>query len=883
MKLPNSMVARVWGPFLLMAALLIWLVGLYTPAQQKKSLNAFQGAELQLISDAVAQSIELAGANNDFGSAQRYFELLRKRENIEFSAIQYAGDTLIVSNPVGISYAHVLGLEKHPLFVQTPFEAGAFQGRIFIKGSDVFVETELNKLNSPLYAGLMVMVIAVIILFLFLQFQVSSPLKQVLRTADNIRSGDLESPIHSDTRIHEIRSLNLALERLRKGLFEQRKTNKNLTSGMEREIQSRTQDLTKILDELQDSQNLFKSVIESALDAMIIADGESIIVEWNRKAEIIFGWTREEALGQRLSDLIIPHQYRNAHNTGMSHYHATGHGPVMNKAFEIQGLRKSGEVFDIELYITQVQIDNQIVFSSFIRDITIPKQLAEDLERERKLNTSLLNGLPMMVSLKDADLRFTFINDDACKVLGKGRDELIGKQEKEVFTTEWVQESIALDRAGYEGQNVPNVERTFTVEGKEENYLIGRHKFSIGEENITSYLLTYGFNVSQLKTIQSELEEALQAKDEFLATISHEIRTPLHSIIVLAELLNNENRIDDHEEFTANIRSSSRHLLELVNDLLDFAKAEAGKLSLAPEPVELQAYIDSINRIDQDQRKEEVHFFKTSQGCENIAVLADPTRLNQVLSNLLSNAFKFTDQGKVTLNIDATREKEHVLLQIKVTDTGIGIPKNQQGQILEAFQQAHTGIARQFGGTGLGLGIVVRILELMNSELHIESEPGIGSCFHFSLRLPLHQSLQNEDAGEDNAKETSLQGLRLLYVEDIVPNQLVMRAMSKPWDIELTIASTGQEAIELARTQTFDLIFMDIQMPVMDGIEAFQIIQELEGDCPPVHAFTAHTGKSDLDKYQNLGFKSVLTKPMAPKELKSTLKRHIDEQDRGRI
>jgi CheY-like chemotaxis protein len=110
-----------------------------------------------------------------------------------------------------------------------------------------------------------------------------------------------------------------------------------------------------------------------------------------------------------------------------------------------------------------------------------------------------------------------------------------------------------------------------------------------------------------------------------------------------------------------------------------------------------------------------------------------------------------------------------------------------------------------------------------------------------------------------------------------------MRAMSKTWDIELTIASSGQEAIELARTQTFDLIFMDIQMPVMDGIEAFQIIQELEGDCPPVHAFTAHTGKSDLDKYQNLGFKSVLTKPMAPKELKSTLKRHIDEQDRGRI
>ena len=879
MKLLNSMVTRVWGPFLVMTGLLIWLVGYHTPDQQKQSLDAFQGEELQLISDAIAQSIEIASANNDLISAQRYFALLQKRENIEFSALQYEGDTTVISNPPGISYSYISALDNHPLFVRTQFQAGPFRGQILIKGSDAFVQAELNKLNAPLYAGLIVLIIAVIVLFLFLQFQVSLPLKQIRRTADIIRKGNLENTISSDTNVFEIRSLNLALERLRTGLLEQRQTNHSLTQGMEQEIQSRTQDLTKTLDNLRDSQNLFKSVIESALDAMILADGDSKILEWNRKAEIIFGWTRQEAIGQRLSDLIIPHKHRHAHDTGMSHYHATGHGPVMDKTIEIQGLRKSGEVFDIELYITQVKIDNQVVFSSFIRDITAPKQLSSDLERERNLNTGLLNGLPMMVSLKDENLRFTFINDYACTVLGKERGVLIGKQEKEVFDTDWVEDSIALDRAGYEGRHVPNVERTFPVNDKPEKFLIGRYKFTLGDPNNTPYLLTYGFNISQLKSIQSELEEALQAKDEFLATISHEIRTPLHSIIVLAELLNNANRVEDHPEFSSNIRSSSRHLLDLVNDLLDFAKADAGKLSLAPEPLDLTVFLDSIIRMDQKHRKDAVEFIKTSKGLDNLSVLADQTRLNQVVSNLLSNAFKFTQSGTVELKLEAKESGNHIELLCKVTDTGIGIPKAQQGQILEAFEQAHTGIARRFGGTGLGLGIVVRILDLMGSQLHIESEPGSGSCFYFTLRLPLLKNTQRPASLTDPVDGPSLKGLRLLYVEDMVPNQMVMRAMCKPWDLDLTIVNSGREAIDIVKTQEFDLVFMDIQMPIMDGIEAFRHIQALDKKCPPVHAFTAHTSTADQKKYQTLGFESVLTKPMTPQELESTLKKHIHEHD----
>ena len=232
-----------------------------------------------------------------------------------------------------------------------------------------------------------------------------------------------------------MRALNLALERLRKDLSVQgtRETNV-LTRDMEDEIARQTKDLRKTLNELQDSRNLFGSVIQSALDATVLADGQSRIVEWNRKAEQIFGWTRDEVIGKPLGEIIIPHVHRNAHAEGMDHYHATGHGPVLDKVFETQALRKNGELFDIEIFITHVEIESEAIFSSFIRDITESKRMAADIEKQRSLYESLLDGLPLMVSLKNEDLQFTFVNDEASRVLGIDKKALLGKRRKETFS-----------------------------------------------------------------------------------------------------------------------------------------------------------------------------------------------------------------------------------------------------------------------------------------------------------------------------------------------------------------------------------------------------------------------------------------------------------------
>ena len=377
----------------------------------------------------------------------------------------------------------------------------------------------------------------------------------------------------------------------------------------------------------------------------------------------------------------------------------------------------------------------------------------------------------------------------------------------------------------------------------------------------------------------SHQQEALKAKDEFLATVSHEIRTPLHSIIVLAELLNDPQRIDESAEFNANILSSSRHLLNLVNDILDFSKADAQRLELSPKTLNMLDFLNQVVRVDTESRSNKVSFSKDFNGCDGVFVQADETRLNQIVQNLLSNAFKFTEEGEVTLKASGEKQGNEFVMHWSVQDTGIGISKEDQRKVLQAFQQVHTGITRKFGGTGLGLGIVVKLLQLMGSELLLDSETGRGTTFSFTLRLPLVQSGLPDEGADTHSP--FIGNLKILYVEDLMPNQMVMKAMCKPLDVDLTIVSSGKEAIHACSHADFDMILMDIQMPEMDGYETLTALQELERfeqSRPMSYAFTAHGGIEQLDKFKKAGFDGVLTKPLTPQQLQSILAKYPNHE-----
>lgn len=379
-----------------------------------------------------------------------------------------------------------------------------------------------------------------------------------------------------------------------------------------------------------------------------------------------------------------------------------------------------------------------------------------------------------------------------------------------------------------------------------------------------------------------QLEEAVRAKDEFLSTMSHEIRTPLHSLIATGDMLRNGENHGSQEELLRSLSTSSKQLLALINDILDFSKISAGKLDLHLEPISLRAFFEEVSAPFEVSLKPEVEFVRSwPETMASHVVDMDAMRLSQVLHNLLSNAFKFTEKGEVVLGIRCKEvEKEglpYVGLEVHVVDTGVGIAEENVEAILTAFTQENSSISRKFGGTGLGLSIVNRLLQMMGSELEVQSTLGQGSMFGFYIELPVSQMTPSDPSEAAVAEVANLSDLRLLYVEDMEPNRFVMQAMVRPWEVKLTLAESGHRALECIREQEFDLVLMDIQMPEMDGVETLHQIQIMhKGNwSTPVVAFTAHAQDRDVQRYKSQGFADVLTKPAGPDVLKALLHQFV--------
>lgn len=511
------------------------------------------------------------------------------------------------------------------------------------------------------------------------------------------------------------------------------------------------------------NQILLSSVIASSLDGMITLNEAGKIINWNRAAEEIFGYNREEVLGRTLTELIIPPDQAAAHKYGFERFLKTRESNIMNRRLELNAMRKNGEIFPVELAITVAEHKDGLYFNGFIRDIS---------ERREKEN------------------------------------ELIQTR------------------------------------------------------------------------LQAEL--AAKAKTDFLSVMSHEIRTPLHAIIGFSHLLLENRPRADQLEFLNMLKFNGESLLHIINDILDFNKLESGKLELDNEEFNLKDLLDNIYKTFLPKAKEkniQLQLLYDPRLPNNVK--ADPGRLSQVLNNLVSNAIKFTHKGSVKISVMLEGEDNgDWLVEFAVIDTGIGIAYDKQQKIFDLFTQADSNTTRKYGGTGLGLSIAKKLLQLMKSEIKLQSDTWNGSKFYFTVRLQRSGSVVAEDyAGEPSTdyghyNRHAFAGKKILLAEDNVINVMVAQQFVLDWGGTVVVANNGIEAVDLFTTDTFDLVLMDLQMPLMDGFTSSREIRK-HNTTVPIVALTASPIDDVLGNIMSSGMNDYISKPFVPEMLYSKLSKYL--------
>jgi PAS domain S-box-containing protein len=396
----------------------------------------------------------------------------------------------------------------------------------------------------------------------------------------------------------------------------------------------------------------------------------------------------------------------------------------------------------------------------------------------------------------------------------------------------------------------------------------------------------------EMHKAQLAAEALAESKAEFLANMSHEIRTPMNAIIGFTELALDDNLNDDVRNFLEKIHISSKSLLQILNDILDFSKAEAGKLEIVPSAFNLKKLLDDLhNLFSLSADNKRLNLLFDMDALIPISLIGDALRVQQILANLIGNAIKFTTSGNVKLELSLLEtENTRIKIRFKISDTGIGISKDAQEKLFQPFMQADSSTTRRFGGTGLGLSISQKLLQLMNSEFHLDSQLGKGSVFYFDLwfesdknLLSSSKKLQNENAGTEtlstklNRFGEKLKDVKILLAEDDVINQEVVSRFLKLSGVDLDTANDGFEVLEKLKKREYDLILMDVNMPNLDGIETTkQIREQAKYQTLPIVALTAGVTLDEQANCRKCGMNDFVKKPINPEELVGVLCRYID-------
>ena len=636
------------------------------------------------------------------------------------------------------------------------------------------------------------------------------------------------------------------------------------------------------------SEVRLRAIVDTAVDGIVVINERGIIESVNPAVTKIFGYAPEQLIGHNVN-LLMPDPYHSEHDQYLRNYLASGLKKVIGIGREVLGRRSDGTSFPLELAVSEMLVDGSKKFTGIVRDISSRVQAEMQF---RQVVESAPNGMLMI----DPQGTITMVNKQVEAMFGYSREELLG-QPVELLIPQRFRLNHPRHRTGY--FSAP-ASRAMGV-GRE---LFGLHKdgtefpVELGLNPIDTpkgqLALASIVDISPRKKTERDLAKAAQdlewknwelseardqavragqAKTDFLATMSHEIRTPMNGVLGMTTLLLDTSLTPEQRDYLQMLRDSGESLLRIINDILDFSKIEAGKFTIEHIPFDLRLTIeDTLDILAPTAQGRQLELVGLIDAQTPRTLIGDPGRIRQILTNLVGNAIKFTEHGEVLIQVSQTDEDPgSVALRFEVIDTGIGLSPEAQAKMFQSFTQADSSTARKYGGTGLGLTICKRLVELMGGQIGLQSIAGQGTCIWFTIRFGTHTDAAPALPPSPSVK--SLAGLRVCLVDDNATNRSLLQYHVSAWKMRHESAVDGPSALALLRRAAaegtpFDLAIIDMYLPDMTGLELCRLIKE-DPAIRNTHLImlTASGQRGDSLAAKEAGAAAYLTKPIRERHL----------------